>query len=412
MNIVVLSCMGHDSSATFLIKGKHYKTVIEERLTGLKRDELLFSVFDHVREFDEKYGIDKVLSICGDGDDYDYLIDVLEKYDLKDRYFDIELILELKNEHHLYHAASGFYSSGLDEAVCLVMDGWGADVRLSVIMEIAGVNDQLSKDEIERAKELNTLRFLETTSIYDVSYPSNFEVLYKNFLRPHPAPEMYLENSNFPYKILKLIEQCSTIDINSCYDVGMLYGLISGHLFGDNEDCGKVMGLSSYGKPNKRLPKFIIENGYVDMNLAFSEMCVNTINFPSMIHNDDFQYRADIAYKVQKHTEDIFRMKVKQILKLKPDVKNVILSGGCALNICANSILQEEFTDINFYIDPIATDACQSYGAAKYFYHRGTGSMNKEPALSTFYGNHQPNSRILKKQIEFEVAKHIAKHNK
>ena len=105
----------------------------------------------------------------------------------------------------------------------------------------------------------------------------------------------------------------------------MLYGLISAHLFGNTEFCGKVMGLSSYGKPNKRLPKFIIENGYVDMNFAFSEMCVNTVNFPSMIHNDDFQHRADIAYKVQKHTEDIFRMKVKQILKLKPDVKKQLL---------------------------------------------------------------------------------------
>ena len=410
MNLAVLSFNGHDSGVTFICEGKHYKTVIEERLTGRKEDKILFSVFDHIRRVDEEYPLEKVISVNGNDDNFAYSLDVLEKYNFRkifvseDENFGVEFE---SAEHHLYHAASGFYSSGLDEAVCLVMDGWGADIRILDLIELAEIEDEFSEEDIEMAKELDKWKFLETTSIYDVSYPCNFKVLHKNFLRPHPAPEMYLEKSNFPYRFLKRLNECPMITCNSSYDVGMLYGLISGHLFEDNEKCGKVMGLSAYGRPNKKLPEFIIENGYVDMNFAFSDMCVNTVNYPSMKHNGNFQHRSDIAYKTQKHTEDIFRMKVKQILKLKPNVKNIVLSGGCALNICANSVLKEEFPSINFYIDPIASDGCQSYGAAKYFYHKETGSMVKDPLHTTYYGNHPPDPRILQKQIELEVAKHI-----
>ena len=45
---------------------------------------------------------------------------------------------------------------------------------------------------------------------------------------------------------------------------------------------------------------------------------------------------------------------IKQVLKLKPDTKNIVFSGGCAMNICANTVMCEEFPDINFFIDPIA----------------------------------------------------------
>tara|TARA_B100001094_G_scaffold332476_1_gene404727 strand:+ start:10895 stop:12124 length:1230 start_codon:yes stop_codon:yes gene_type:complete len=408
MNLAVLSFNGHDTGVSFICEGKHYETILEERCSGIKEDEYPFRIFEHIQKVDDKYPLDKIISINGTDTQFQYSDTILEKYfhDIGSDKETIEIDYE-SEEHHLYHAASGFYSSGLDEAVCLVMDGWGADVRMLDLLEFVGMDKNLSKEDLDEVKQLDSYKFLETTSIYDASYPCNFKVLYKNYLRPHPPPEIYLEKNDFPYKFLNELEKYPIITCNSCYDVGMLYGLISAHLFGNTEFCGKVMGLSSYGKPNKRLPKFIIENGYVDMNFAFSEMCVNTVNFPSMIHNDDFQHRADIAYKVQKHTEDIFRMKVKQILKLKPDVKNVILSGGVALNICANSIIQEEYPDINFYVDPISSDGCQSYGAAKYFYYKDTKSMIKDPLYTTYYGNHQPDPRILQKRIELEVAKHM-----
>ena len=403
MNIISVSFNGHDSGITFLVGGKHYKTVLEERLTTVKQDQTLFSVFEHVKSFSEDYDVDKIIIVNGDESNFDFIDQLLSKFKLKNKKIDIQYE---SNEHHLYHAASGFYSSGFDEAVCLVMDGWGSDIRFIHLLEMIGIDKELSQDDLDHVSEFMQWKFMETTSVYDVSYPNNFKIMFKNYLRPHPPPEGFIEDHDvFPYKILKEIQNSSLVSCNSNYDIGMLYCLISGHLFEHNEQCGKVMGLSGYGKPNNELPEFIIENGLVDMNFAFSDRCVNTINFPSMEHNDDFQKRSDIAYKVQKHTEDIFRMKIKGIIDMKPDVKNIVLSGGVALNICANSVIQEEFPNINFYIDPIASDGCQSYGAAKYYYHKDSGSISKDPMYTTYYGIHQPNSIILKKQIELEVAK-------
>lgn len=405
MNIVALSCSGHESGVTFLLDGKLYEIILEERLTTVKKDKSLHSVFEKIGAFHENYGIDKIISTNGSESDFFLTREALSKFGLNLNDIDFE---EEWEHHHYYHATSGFYASGFDEAVCLVADGWGADFRIIQILDLLGRDrESIPEEEQDLLMDLGRWMFLETTSIYDMAYPCDHELLFKNLLIPHPQPQKFLEKNDFPYMWLKEFEHSKIINCTPNYDIGMLYGLITRHLgFGDNEQCGKTMGLSGYGRPNKKLPDFILENGLTDMNFAFSDMAVNTINFPVMEHNDDFQLRADIAYKLQKHTEDVLRMRINQILDLKPDAKNIIFSGGCALNICANSVIQEEYPDINFYVDPIAGDACQSYGAAKYYYYKETGSMMKDPMTTTYYGPHQPSPSFLKKQIEFEVAKH------
>ena len=48
--------------------------------------------------------------------------------------------------------------------------------------------------------------------------------------------------------------------------------------------------------------------------------------------------------------------------------KNIILSGGCALNILGNSKVKMLFNEYNVYVEPIGTDASQSLGAALWYY--------------------------------------------
>ena len=404
MNLVALSCSGHESGVTFLVDGKLYETILEERLTTIKKDKHLHQVFEKIGQFHEKFGIDKIVATNGTDGDFIFTRESLEKFGITKNNVQYE---EEWERHHLYHATSGFYASGFDEAVCLVVDGWGADFRLLQLLEILGMNKGLSEDQQEQLEDLDKWMFLETTSIYNLAYPCQDELLYKNVLLPHPQPADFLVKDEAPYQWMKKIQESEIINCTPNYDVGMLYGLITRHLgFEDNEQCGKTMGLAGYGKRNPKLPDYILNNGLTDMNFAFSDMKVNTYNFPSMEHYGDFQHRADIAYKLQKHTEDIFVMRINQIIKMKPDVKNIVFSGGCALNICANSVIQEFFPDINFYVDPVAGDACQSYGAAKYFYYKETGSMMKDPLTTTYFGPRPPSPPVLKKQIEFEVAKH------
>ena len=69
-----------------------------------------------------------------------------------------EIIFEKEN-HHIYHACSGFYGSGFDEAVALVLDGGGSIYENEEdILDFLGPNSR------------NCFRELET--IFKVDYKS------------------------------------------------------------------------------------------------------------------------------------------------------------------------------------------------------------------------------------------------
>ena len=178
---------------------------------------------------------------------------------------------------------------------------------------------------------------------------------------------------------------------------------VSYHLGLGQENCGKAMGLSAYGKYNEELPRLVMDNGIgPNMNVFYTDEFLNVTNHPELKTCDwESTEGADLAWAVQKAMEYILILRVKQVLKLKPDI-DIVFSGGCAMNICANTVMCEEFPDINFFIDPIAGDAGQTIGAAQYFHYDETQSMKKNPSTSVYYGQRR---EITKSQIEYEVAK-------
>ncbi len=398
-NVCSLSCSGHEAGATILKNGEIYEMILEERLSGKKRDNFLFYTFEHLKSFHDKYGLDEIILINGEDTEFNDMIDMLEKYKLKHikRHEEVQ-------EHHLYHAASGFYASGFEEAVCIVIDGWGADYRVDTLLKMANIYDTLSEKEQENTREWGDLMFLESTSIYQASYPNSLECVWKNLIVPPPQPRGFIE-VNFPNDFFEMLQECEDIEVNSCYDIGIMYGTVTYHLGWHRDECGKTMGLSAYGKPNEEFPAFILDNGMANMNVFYSNRLFNTTNFPILRHKGDFQKKADIAWEVQKCMEDVLRMRVRQVLDKSPETKNIVFSGGCALNICANSVVQEEFPDINFFIDPIAGDACQSLGAAKAYHHDKTQDCTIRPLDSIYKGKIQPPKPLFRKQIELEVAR-------
>lgn len=399
-NVVAISITGHESNICILRNGEIYENLLEERLSRIKTDTLLFHVFSYIRKFHDIYGIDEIIYINGTDQEINLINDYIQKFGMGD--INCEINYE---EHHLFHASSGFYASGFDEAIVLVIDGWGADYRIDKVMEMAGV--ELDEQQQEESKNFNDTMFLESTSIYHASYPSNFELLHKYLIIPAPQPRGFVE-INFPSDFFEMLQGNTNVNANSAYDIGIMYGTITYHLGWHRDECGKTMGLAAYGKENTNLPPFILDHNDMlcaNMNLFYSNRLINTTNYPEMRHNDDFQKKADIAYKIQKTMEHILVKRIEQILDHNPPTKNIVFSGGCALNICANSIVQEKFPEINFFVDPIAGDACQSYGAAKLYHHNRTQSMKKDPMLTTYHGVHQPHPSIIKKQIEYEVLK-------
>jgi carbamoyltransferase len=365
---VCISSAEHDSSICILEDEKVFLCVQEERISKVKHDAThpCSSIKLIKKYFDE---IDNLIFVnCNY--DHEYYVNFLAKENvvIRDYFIDVQ-------QHHLYHASSAFYGSGFDDAICLVIDGWGASF------------------------DLGDIHGSETTSIYYGSYPANFELLYKNI---YYNPKLITKNDE-----IKSLEKQYKWECSSHLDVGVAYGTVSKYIGFGRLDGGKTMGLSSYGVEDNSIPDFNIKDTiYTDKNLLLSDRSINEKLFPEIICSEnDLQKKANIAYKVQKYLEKVFLYRVEQALKLKPDCKNLVFSGGCALNILGNSLIKKHFPDINFYVDPIANDACQAYGASKYYYYKNTECMKKDP-LHSLYTGPKYNLDEMKKLVEYEVMKY------
>jgi carbamoyltransferase len=365
---VCVSGAEHDSSLCILNDEEVLLYVQEERISRIKKDyEMPFLFLNLIKKYTKV--IDNIIFINYDPEKFNEInicLNTLKKdgVTVNNTFFNYK-------EHHLYHAASAFYASGFDDAICLVIDGWGASFSLS--------------------EECEGLDASETTSIYYASYPAEFEVLYKS-LHYSKREELTGIELSIP----------NNYELIHSFDVGVAYGTVTNHLGFGRENPGKTMGLSSYGKEDKSLPNFEFEDTiYTNRNLLLNSRVLNEIYYPQL-KNLDFQKKANLAYKVQKYLEKVFLYRVKQALKLKPDCKNLVFSGGCALNILGNSLIKKEFPDLNIFIDPVANDACQAYGSVKYYYHKYSESIRKSP-LTTIYNGPKYSLDHMKKLVELEV---------
>lgn len=252
-----------------------------------------------------------------------------------------KLVIDNAN-HHTYHAAAGFYCSGFNEALCLTIDSAGSswtwdDVRLS-----------------------------ETTTIHYISYNA-CNTLYKhlyykstnNKLIGWSDQHVELARQTFPYPV----------EISPHLDTGKMYGTVTRHTkLGSPLDAGKLMGLSGYGKPNSLPPMLIGDTIISDANFFRNDSQLNTFLYPHL-SNPSEEVKRDLAYNVQKALEKVFVARVRQALELK-QCNNLVIGGGCALNILGNTAIKRAFPNLNIFVDPIAADSTLSLGAALYHYNK------------------------------------------
>ena len=137
------------------------------------------------------------------------------------------------------------------------------------------------------------------------------------------------------------------------------------------EDVGKTMGLSCYGKPNDEIPSFLIDNEWKDTSdVVAGNILLNTVIYPQLQKYDDhessFEKKSDIAYAIQKDLEEKVICVVERAMRMN-DCKNIVLSGGVFHNVMINELLTSKYPDYNFFADPICDDAGQSYGAAIWY---------------------------------------------
>ena len=357
----------HHSSVCLLQDGELKYFIQEERLTKKKYDSHPFKSFI---ELLQNYKIDWTVwgtpsvffptSSNSPSKEVNYWVYLAFKYHSNIKFYDFSNRL-----HHLCHISHSFYNSGFKNAIGVVIDGLGSG--------IFNENNPL-------------LSIQETETIFYCSYPSNFKVLYKNFVK------------------------------GKSINLSQIYEAITMHLGWSRNEAGKTMGLAPYGKYNSSLPNFLKGNkGNLDVfykdyfkktsNPAHTESFINEENNPQLKlqrdpkewHHDESKItdlEKDLAWKVQNETQQLVGDYIEKAVK-ETGLKQVCCAGGYFLNCVTNYYLLKRFPDIEFYFEPIANDSGTAVGAAKLLWHTQTQDTTIRPFKSLYLGKQYSQEELL-----------------
>lgn len=350
---ILAAFSGHDASATIVNDGKieyYFKT---ERYSRVKHSRSSNPIMKVILENNLLENVDYIMYTTNESQ---------EIKDKKDQIIQAQnpqvKFITPRGQHHLFHASNSFYNSGFEKSLVLVIDASG------------GPLDQRTFDTFE------------CDSVYIAEYPCKFKPIYKR----------YWTTRNIKKQIKKQKNQCTFICDNvysGNVNIGNLYNTAALSIGQTIDDCGKAMGLSSYGRPVPKL-NLIGNCGRNNILEYFKEhpqvLEVLSPNGPEknniVITKENYQFFADYCYEVQQQCQkqviDIIRTYVENTR-----IKNVCLSGGYAMNIVTNYELIKTFPEVNFYFEPLCDDSGISTGAAMYSYRRITQDRNIYPIVDT-----------------------------
>ena len=267
-------------------------------------------------------------------------------------------VINMIDNHHQCHSAIAFYNSGFQTAA-------------SVIVDSNGSSNLLTDDGVI---------YYETESIFDCSYTKGIKTLYKKVHCDKGKSYFLLDNHN--------------ADLNETFDleadegpgIGKVWDAVTDFCGFHVNECGKTMGLSAYGAPNPNLPDLFQDDtankDLIKVRYPYkSELNTNKYNILDVLESAD----QDMAFKVQKETQE-------QVLELiikaseMSNNKNVVLSGGYALNCVSNYYYLNKLKehDINLYVEPNSSDAGTATGAAL-LYHYRKDDINKRERIESLY---------------------------
>jgi carbamoyltransferase len=273
--------------------------------------------------------------------------------------------------HHLCHAANAFYNSGFNDALIFVWDGRGSTYTLT-----------------------NGSQAYETTTVYTTSKNSRLNIIYKRLFTAFLGDKTQLSiTNNNEFGVIDEETKFSNytdktiIDIRSDHDIAHFYDFVSRHLGFDIDECGKMMGLQSYGTTNNNfIPEIIDENFRTNMSLfcVNNTTKINTTMYPQLIKESQISKNLiDFSAKVQKSFEESAIYLIQKILE-KTNAKKLIFTGGAALNVVANGIFLKRLDkNLEIYIEPLCGDEGNCIGAAQLY--RLEFNQAIEPAYKNVY---------------------------
>ena len=154
MKILTIPLLAHDASICILEDGKITSYQMEERFSRKKHDLNFDCILDNLKD----NHFDKIIITQHFLENYTYS---LEKVKEKIQNFSYDELIVESERHHLYHAYSGFYNSGFDEAICFSVDASGAilnsgDVEIESIYHLR--KNQEETQLYQRTREFRTVK--------------------------------------------------------------------------------------------------------------------------------------------------------------------------------------------------------------------------------------------------------------
>ena len=291
----------------------------------------------------------------------------------EDSFSEIKSVVE-KNEgnmfmvgHHQAHAANAFFSSNLDQSLIITLDGGGVEQENKVTAATiwAGKDNKIGPVHIFDFHDFNIGGVWTRVTRYVFNLQSGYP-------RGHQA--------------------------------------------------GTVMALAAFGDPTRFHDDFFrmmtVDNQYAYHKPPGQKDGENIGEDPPHPYLDKYrkfadeseQNKFDLAAGLQSATEARFKGLLEDILRQIPDIKNLCLAGGVALNSVMTGKIKNWFPQIeSIYIPPATHDGGLTIGAAQYVWHqvldnpRITWEDNFTPYLGRTYGIDEVEKALEKRDSEISL---------
>lgn len=344
--------VGHDKGAVIIENGKVVVGITQERLSRVKHDGAFQG---GLVPFESINYCLNALSITHRDIDY-YVYSTTEIEDTVGNQF-FSKYQNIKREilyfipHHLAHAYSTFFSSGLDESAVVVADASGSILNFKNKLSLWY---EKTRDGLDTNED-----WTEGISIYHFK-KNEYSEVYKKWIK-YPVP----------------------INTNEETSLGTMYSTGSLQLIFEPKTqtwpAGKLMGLASYSNPDivAEAPLFVEER---DNDITISN---NTI-YPKVSWKSDFYSRACVAGIYQREQERA-SMILANMAKKFTDSKNICVAGGSFLNCNSNEKILNSGLFENCYFLPPSDDSGIPLGCAWFAYQKIT-DIEVTKMLSPYLG--------------------------
>jgi carbamoyltransferase len=353
--------VGHDKGAVIIENGKVVVGITQERLTRIKHDG---AYQGGLIPFESINYCLNALSITHRDIDY-YVYSTTEIEDTVgsqffSKYNDLKVEILNFIPHHLAHAYSAFFSSGLEDAAVIVADASGSIVTFKN-------KTHLWYDPKEYNLDTNS-DWAEGISIYHFNKNEHKE-LYKKWIK-YPVP----------------INTDEGVSLGTMYSTGSLQLIYEPNT--QTWPAGKLMGLASYANEDivNEAP-FFVEEKEDDIYIS------NNNIYPKVSWKSDFYSRACVAGIYQREQERASLM-LANMAKKFTDSKNICVVGGSFLNCNSNEKILNSGLFENCYFLPPSDDSGIPLGCAWFAYQKLI-DIEETEMLSPYFGREYSKGEVF-----------------